>query len=99
MQSQLLGLAATTAFQAQQCAERALKALLIHLEADVPRTHDLGKLLKAVRAAGCDPAPELAAVAALTSYAVELRYAVVETVSAEEARTAVRQSWRWFPCS
>lgn len=82
--------ARAAAFHAQQCAEHALKAVLIHLEANVPRTHEIGKLLEAVRHAGADAPPGLNAVAVLTAYAVELRYAAVETVSAEEVRTAVR---------
>ncbi|HVA64928.1 MAG TPA: HEPN domain-containing protein [Terriglobales bacterium] len=83
-------LAADVGFHAQQCAECALKAVLIWREMDVPRTHDLQDLLSLIRTAGVEVPPELLQLAALTAFAVELRYADAGTVSAESARTAIR---------
>jgi len=83
-------LAADVGFHAQQCAECALKAVLIWREMDVPRTHDLQDLLSLIRTAGIQVPPELLQLAALTAFAVELRYADAGTVSAESARTAIR---------
>ena len=34
-----------TCFHAQQCAEKAIKALLVYQDKDLPRTHRLGDLL------------------------------------------------------
>ena len=39
-------------FDAQQAAEKAIKALLIHLEVRFPYIHDLGQLLALVEQAG-----------------------------------------------
>lgn len=75
---------------AQQCAECALKAVLMWREADVPRTHDLNDLLSLIRTVGVEVPPELLQLAALTSFAVELRYADPENVSAVRAHEAVR---------
>jgi HEPN domain-containing protein len=83
-------LAADVGFLAQQCAECALKAVLIWREADLPRTHDLGDLLSRIRTAGVDVPPELLELAALAAFAVELRYAAPDTVNVESARTATR---------
>ncbi|MCK9461786.1 MAG: HEPN domain-containing protein [Proteobacteria bacterium] len=61
-------------FHAQQAAEKALKAYLIHAGVEFPFTHNLSKLAALV--ASIDPAlAHLAdAVLPLTPYAVELRY-------------------------
>lgn len=83
-------LAAEVGFHAQQCAECALKAVLMWREADVPRTHDLQDLLSLIRSVGVLAPPELLELGALTSFAVELRYADLEAVSAERAHHAVR---------
>jgi len=91
-------LAAGIGFQAQQCAERALKALLIHIGADLPRTHDLQEKLSALRIAGVLVPPEFDALDALSPFAVELRYAAPDTVSIDEARHALalaRQALDW----
>jgi HEPN domain-containing protein len=61
------------AFHAQQATEKALKALLIARGVDPPHTHSLQLLLDLV--GEMLPLPDaLVAVAALTRYAVFLRY-------------------------
>jgi HEPN domain-containing protein len=64
----------TPCFHAQQAAEKALKALLTVYEVVFPRTHDLVRLLD--MAVAYVPALEdfRESVAALTSYAVMVRY-------------------------
>ena len=61
-------------FQAQQAAEKALKALCICQGIDFPRTHSIGQLLTLLAAKGCEPPPELNDVDALSEYAVTTRY-------------------------
>ena len=80
-------------FHAQQCAEKCLKAFLCSRGADVPRTHDLARLLE-----GCiesDPSfGELGQHAReLTDYAVETRYPDDwSEIPFEEAEDAVREA-------
>ena len=60
-------------FHAQQAAEKALKAVLLSLDVVPPRTHDIGALLELVEARLLVP-PALRAAAALSDYAVVMRY-------------------------
>jgi HEPN domain-containing protein len=57
-------------FDAQQAAERALKAVLISGGRRFPRTHDLAELLHLVAAMGLDLPPEVLEAKRLTPYAV-----------------------------
>ncbi len=61
-------------FDAQQAAEKALKAVLIVRGADVPRTHDIDSLLAALRRAGVAPPDPVNDAERLTSFAVQARY-------------------------
>mgnify|MGYP000223941736 CR=1 FL=1 len=78
-------------FQAQQAAEKAIKAVLIHVGMEYPYSHDLGVLLTLVSQAGV-PIPEAAKQAArLTRYAVAGRYpGLMEPVTEEEYRRALQ---------
>jgi HEPN domain-containing protein len=58
-------------FHAQQAAEKALKALLAASERDIPRTHDLLRLLGLLPELALDLTEE---AALLTPYAVASRY-------------------------
>ena len=61
-------------FEAQQAAEKAIKAVLLALEIDYPYVHDLARLLSLVEETG-DPVPEIVRRAEeLTPYAVITRY-------------------------
>ena len=62
------------AFNAQQAAEKYLKAFLTRNQIAFPKTHDLRELLKLVGLAGPDLAASLRDIAALTPYGVDLRY-------------------------
>lgn len=65
---------ATAAYHCQQCAEKALKAVLATTAQPIPKTHDLRGLL----ALSADIEPVLArfndAAQLLTSFATEFRY-------------------------
>jgi HEPN domain-containing protein len=61
-------------FHAQQAAEKALKAVLIHRNVDFPFTHDLEELLDTLDETDIALPTELQDLGALTPYAVETRY-------------------------
>lgn len=63
-----------TAFHAQQAAEKAIKAVMIHEGIDFPLTHDLKELVKRWTNSGRLWPHALANVKALNPYAVESRY-------------------------
>jgi HEPN domain-containing protein len=77
---------------AQQSAEKALKAILVFLQIDFPKTHDLNALRLLVPE-GWNvnvPNPELAA---LTEWAVEARYpGGWDEATPEDARRAVHRA-------
>jgi HEPN domain-containing protein len=78
-------------FDAQQAAEKAIKAVLLHLGVGFPYVHDLSLLLTRVEQAGQAVQEPVRAAAALTEYAVETRYpGVFEPVTQEEFEEAVR---------
>ena len=60
-------------FHAQQAAEKTLKAVLIFLEIDFPRTHNIRTLLDLLPE-GVDVPQEVEESSILTDYAVESRY-------------------------
>ncbi|MCY3788645.1 MAG: HEPN domain-containing protein [Gemmatimonadetes bacterium] len=60
-------------FHAQQAAEKTLKAALIFLEIDFPRTHNIRTLLDLLPE-GVDVPQEVEESSILTDYAVESRY-------------------------
>jgi HEPN domain-containing protein len=80
-------------FHAQQCAEKYLKALLEELGLVVPKTHDLGDLLPALR----PHHPSLGALSRgldfLTNFAVAIRYPD-ENASKRQAEAALRWAGR-----
>ena len=77
-------------FDAQQAAEKAIKAVLIHLNVRFPRTHDLAELLTLVEKAGQRVPEQVKRASILTPYAVESRYpGLSEPVSKEEYEEAV----------
>ncbi|HOB42772.1 MAG TPA: HEPN domain-containing protein [Bacillota bacterium] len=79
------------AFDAQQAAEKSLKALLLYLGMDAPRTHSIGYLLKLIED-GSQMAipPHVQEAAVLSDYAVTTRYpGNYEAVSEEEYLRAV----------
>lgn len=79
-------------FDAQQAAEKALKALLLYLNLDYPRTHSIGHLLSLIERRGKIPIPqEVREAVTLTDYAVTTRYpGDWDPVDEEEYQEAVR---------
>jgi HEPN domain-containing protein len=72
-------------FQAQQAAEKALKAMLLHYQQDFPYTHDLSYLVWLIEENIMPVPDELQDVAVLTRYAVATRYpGTIEEVSRTE---------------
>lgn len=78
-------------FDAQQAAEKAIKALLIHLNTPFPYVHDLALLLASVEQAGQGIPLTVRQAARLTRYAVVTRYpGLPEPVTREEYEEAVQ---------
>ena len=78
------------AFHAQQAAEKALKAVLVHASVDFPRTHDLQALLVLIGDAGIAVPPELEGVSALTQFAAATRYpGAPEPITPDELEQAI----------
>ncbi|MCP4452385.1 MAG: HEPN domain-containing protein [Planctomycetes bacterium] len=77
-------------FHAQQAAEKALKALLVSLNLEFPRTHNIGTLLDLLHEAVSVPS-EVEEAASLTDYAVMTRYpGDTEPVDGDEYNQAIR---------
>jgi HEPN domain-containing protein len=79
-------------FHSQQAAEKCLKALLVAMETDVPRTHDLVSLME--RCAPAFPAPQdlLEKAAILSQYGVASRY---PSFLAPETRQDARRAFSY----
>jgi HEPN domain-containing protein len=76
-------------FDAQQAAEKAIKAVLIYLDVPFPYVHDLARLLSLVEEKGRDVPVSVRQAARLTRYAVVTRYPLLEPVTREEYEEAV----------
>jgi HEPN domain-containing protein len=61
-------------FEAQQAAEKALKAVCVFYKVEFPKTHSLITLAGLLEQAGVQLPPEVRAADPLTSYAVQSRY-------------------------
>ena len=85
------GLYHNVCYHAQQAAEKSLKALLLHETKTFPKTHDLSRLVDAIRVP--QPTfPDFALESAiLNEYAVDMRYEpnVLTDVDADEAQAAI----------
>jgi HEPN domain-containing protein len=57
-------------FDAQQAAEKSIKALLLHMDVPFPHTHDLADLITLVQRNGLSVPEEIKAATALSEYAV-----------------------------
>jgi HEPN domain-containing protein len=77
-------------FNAQQAAEKALKALCLYRGIDFPKTHSLVRLMDILEEAGVSIPGEVKSADILTQYAVETRYpSPFEEVTRTEYREAV----------
>lgn len=71
-------------FDAQQAAEKAIKAVLVLRGRRFPRTHDLAELVNLVAAIGVEVPPEILEAKRLTPYAVAGRYPGVSEDAGEQ---------------
>ncbi len=77
-------------FDAQQAAEKAIKALLIKRRVEFPYVHDLARLLTLLEEAGQQIPERVKQAEALTPFAVLARYpALIEPVTEEQYRRAL----------
>jgi HEPN domain-containing protein len=77
-------------FDAQQAAEKAIKAVLIYKKTRFPYVHDLAELLSLVDPAGPAIPESVKQAVRLTRYAVVTRYpGIAEPVSRKEYEEAV----------
>ncbi len=86
-------------FDAQQAAEKAIKALLLHRGVVFPFVHDLAGLVTVLQRSGQEVPKPIAEAARLTRFAVETRYpSLAEAVSREDydrAITIAAEVIRW----
>ena len=61
-------------FEAQQSAEKALKAVCVFYKIEFPKTHSMTTLTALLEQAGVQLPPEVREADPLTSYAVQARY-------------------------
>jgi HEPN domain-containing protein len=77
-------------FDAQQAAEKSIKAVLVHRKIDFPKTHNIRALLELVDPTGTQISKEIWQAIDLTNYAVETRYpGPAEPVTRNEYQQAV----------
>ena len=77
-------------FDAQQAAEKAIKAVLIHRGIRFPYVHDLGVLLDLLERSGATVPSSTKEAARLTRFAIATRYpGVTEPVTREEYHKAI----------
>jgi HEPN domain-containing protein/predicted nucleotidyltransferase len=69
-----LDFAQQVCFQSQQAAEKAIKAVLLERNVDIPYTHELKDLVKEVTSRGLSVPPDVARADELTRCAVKTRY-------------------------
>jgi HEPN domain-containing protein len=81
------------AFHGQQCAEKALKALLLHREISFPKTHAIEVLLDLLKTQGVIVPKGVDEAFELSEYAVQTRYpGEWEPVTKAEARKAMERA-------
>jgi len=86
-------------FHAQQAAEKALKAVLLHKKVDFPFTHDLEELVEVSLNGGITVPDELHDLGNLTPYAVQARYpgfwGEITDADLDEAVTLAEKALAW----
>jgi HEPN domain-containing protein len=82
-------------FDAQQAAEKGIKAFLVHLQVEFPKTHAVSELLDLIEGAGLPLTADVREANRLTRYAVATRYVgLTEDVTEDEYRAAVNPAHR-----
>ena len=78
-------------FNAQQAAEKALKALCLNQGMDIPKTHSLIHLMDILEAQGIEIPKNVRDADILTQYAVQARYpSLMEEIDRSEYRDALK---------
>jgi len=78
-------------FDAQQAAEKAIKAVLVSRQIDFPKTHSIAELFTLAHEHSISPPEKIQRATTLTPYAVAARYPRADDdVTPEEHRRAVR---------
>jgi len=78
-------------FNAQQAAEKALKAVCLARGLDFPKTHSLVRLMDILVSDGVEIPKNVGNADILTQYAVQSRYpSVVEDITKDEYRYALK---------
>jgi len=75
-------------FFAQQCAEKAIKAVLIRRAVEFRRSHDLAELLDILSDATGSAPPHADVLDEFSPYAVEFRYGLVEPEGLDRPKTS-----------
>ena len=81
-------------FEAQQAAEKALKAMLIAAGVAFPYVHDLAHLLTVLEKAGTQIPDAIRGVESLTRYAVITRYPGLAEPVPRRITTTLSHSWK-----
>ena len=82
-------------FDAQQAAEKAIKAVLVHRQISFPKTHDIIDLLTILQRSELEAPQEIQQADLLTGYAVETRYpGLSEEVTKEDYAQALELAER-----
>lgn len=80
-------------FNAQQAAEKALKALLIYKGVRFPYIHDINRLIELLAQNGVEIPDQVLQAGSLSDYAVEVRYpGIAEPVTQDEYLDAINQA-------
>ena len=85
-------------YDAQQAAEKALKAAMVAREIPAPRTHNIGRLIGQLRQGGAAIPDALDAAVHLTDYAGETRYPspfLISDADADKALSSARAILDW----
>jgi HEPN domain-containing protein/predicted nucleotidyltransferase len=77
-------------FHAQQAVEKAVKAVLLARNVDIPYTHDLQDLVEEITGRGMAVPDEVTEAKALTRFAVEMRYPSLDEVTEADIDDAIR---------
>ena len=78
-------------FNAQQAAEKALKAICVHRGIDFPKTHSLVRLMDILESDELPIPEEIKVADILTQYAVQARYPTWdEAITNDEYRDALK---------
>ncbi len=76
-------------FDAQQAAEKALKAVLVSKWVRPPKTHDIAQLIALLGDHGVEAPADIAEAAKLSRYAVDTRYPGPPEATQEQHREAI----------